>query len=181
MYTQIDVNLVTKYLITLKDRTGLTYEAIAEMSGKSESTVKKLFAGRTDNPGLDTLAPVIYAMGGSVDEMYNPGKSKDEVKEISISSIKEMYEFQLAEQRKIEEAHIANIRSHYEQHRQDSIENYEKRLADKREIIEEKDEHIKTLKTENLISKILAGVGYAVLIGLLILEVSNPNLGWIQF
>ena len=179
MYTQIDSKIVIKYLVTLKEKSGLTYEAIAEASRIPESTVKKLFSGKVENPGLDTILPIMFVLGGSFEEIT--GKSKDEVKEFSISSIKEMYEFQLAEHRKTEEAHINNIRSHYEQHRQDSIENYEKRLADKREIIKEKDEHIKTLKKENLISKILAGVGYAILIGLLILEVSNPSLGWIQF
>ena len=181
MYTKIDAQLVADYLTTLKRKSGLTLEAIAKTSDTSESTIKKLFSGKTDNPGIDTLAPVIYAMGGSMDEMCNPEKNKDEVKEISINSIKEMYEFQLAEHRKTEEAHIANIRSHYEQHREDSIKNYEMRLADKREIIEQKDEHIKTLKKENLISKILAAVGYGILIVLLILEVSNPSLGWLRF
>ena len=179
MYTRIDSKIVIKYLVTLKEKSGLTYEAIAEASGIPESTVKKLFSGKVENPGLDTILPIMFVLGGSFEEIT--GKSKDEIKEFSIGSIKEMYEFQLAEHRKTEEAHINNIRAHYGQHREDVTKNYEMRLADKREILKEKDEHIKTLKKENLISKILAGVGYAILIGLLILEVSNPTLGWIQF
>ena len=179
MYTQIDSKIVVKYLMTLKEKSGLTYEAIAEASGIPESTIKKLFSGKVENPGVDTILPIMYVLGGSFEEIS--GRGKDEVKEFSISSIKEMYEFQLAEHRKTEEAHIANIRQHYEQHREDVTNNYEMRLADKREIIKEKDEHIKTLKKENLISKVLAGIGYAVLIVLLILEVTNPSLGWIKF
>ena len=177
----IDAKLVSNYLATLKDKTGLTYEAIAEMSNRSESTVKNLFAGKSENPGIDTVAPVIYAMGGSIDEMYNPGKSKDTMKEISIASIKEIYEYQLSETVKMSETHINNIRSHYEQHRQDSIDNYEKRLADKREIIEEKDEHIKSLKKEMLYSRIFSVVCVGVLVSLLIAELMNPNLGWLRF
>ena len=177
----IDAKLVANYLASLKEKTGLTYEAIAEMSGKSESTVKNLFAGKSDNPGIDTVAPVIYAMGGSIDEMFNPGKSKDTMKEFSISSIKEIYEYQLSETVKMSETHINNIRAHYEQHRQDSIENYEKRLADKREIIAEKDEHIKTLKKEMLYSRIFSWVCVGILISLLIAELMNPNLGWLRF
>ena len=179
MYTQIDSKIVIKYLITLKEKSGLTYEAIAEASGVPESTIKRLFSGKVENPGLDNILPIMYVLGGSFEEIS--GKSKDEVKEFSISSIKEMYEFQTAEMAKLNETHINNIRAHYEQHREDVTQNYEMRLADKREIIKEKDEHIKTLKKENLISKILAGVGYGILICLLILEVANPNLGWIQF
>ena len=177
----IDAKLVANYLATLKEKTGLTYEAIAERSNRSESTVKNLFAGKTDNPGIDTVAPVIYAMGGSIDEMYNPGKSKDTMKEISISSIKEIYEYQLSETVKMSETHINNIRSHYEQHRQDSIENYEMRLADKREIIEEKERHIKSLKKEMLYSRIFSVACVGVLVALLIAEVMNPNLGWLRF
>ena len=176
----MDAKAVAKYLVTLKEKSGLTIEAIAEKSGRSEATVKNLCSGKTEDPRLDTVAPVIYAMGGSIDEMYT-GQSKDAVKEISISSIKEIYEQQLLEMAKTSEAHINNIRAHYEQHRQDFKENVEKRLADKREIIEQQKEHIKTLKKELVSSKICAFVGYAILIGILILEVMHPNLGWIRY
>ena len=128
----MDARLVAKYLTALKEKSGLTYEAIAEKSGRSESTVKNLCSGRTEDPRLDTVAPVIYAVGGSIDEMYT-GKTKDAVKEISISSIKEIYEQQLLETAKMSETHINNIRAHYEQHRQDFKESFERRLADKRE------------------------------------------------
>ena len=177
----MDAKLVANYLTTLKEKTGLTYEAIAEKSKRSESTVKNLCSGKTEDPRLDTVAPVIYAVGGPIDEMRNPGKNKDAVKEISISSIKEIYEQQLSEITKTSEAHINNIRAHYEQHRQDSIENYEKRLADKREIIEQKDSHIKTLEKEILSSKIFSWICVAILVALLIAEVMNPNLGWLRY
>ena len=176
----MDANQVAKYLAALKAKTGLTFEAIAEKSQRSVSTVKNLCSGKTEDPRLDTVAPVIYAMGGSIDEMYT-GQSKDVVKETSINSIKEIYEQQLIEINKINEAHISNIRAHYEQHRDDFKESVERRLADKREIIGQKDEHIETLKKEIALSRILACVGYGILIILLILEVTNPSLGWIKF
>lgn len=176
----MDAKLVAKYLMTLKEKSGLTYEAIAEKSKRSESTVKNLCSGKTEDPRLDTVAPVIYAMGGSIDEMYT-GKSKDAVKEISISSIKEIYEQQLLETAKMSETHINNIRAHYEQHRQDFKESFEKRLADKREIIEEQEKHIKTLAKENLSSKIFSWICLSILIALLIAEVMNPSLGWLRY
>jgi transcriptional regulator with XRE-family HTH domain len=177
----MDARLVANYLTALKEKSGLTYETIAEKSKRSESTVKNLCSGKTEDPRLDTVAPVVYAMGGSIDEMYNPNKSKDEVKAISIASIKEIYEQQLLELTKLHEAHVNNIRTHYEQHRQDYKENVEKRFADKREIIAQQEEHIKTLKKENLTSRILTIICVAVLVGLLIAEVMNPNLGWFRF
>ena len=162
----MDANLVAKYITALKDKTGLSYETIAQKSSTSESTVKNLCLGKTEDPRLNTVAPVIYAMGGSVDEMYT-GKNKDAVKEISISSIKEIYEQQLSEMAKINETHINNIRSHYEQHRDDTISNFER-------LLKEKDKQITFFK-------ILACIGLGILIGILILEVTNPNLGWIRF
>ena len=176
----MDAKLVAKYLTALKEKSGLTYEAIAVKSERSESTVKNLCSGKTEDPRLDTVAPVIYAMGGSIDEMYT-GKSKDAVKEISISSIKEISEQQLLETAKMSESHISNIRAHYEQHRKDSIENYEKRLDDKREIIAQKEEHIKTLKKEIATTRVLSWVCVAILVALLIAEVMNPNLGWFRY
>ena len=169
----MDAKLVAKYILSLKEKSGLTYEAIAEKSQRSESTVKNLCSGKTEDPRLDTVAPVIYAMGGSIDEMYT-GKNKDEIKEISINSIKEIYELQLAEMSKINENHINNIRSHYEQHRDDFKKSYDKLLEVKQEIIKEKNNQVN-------LWRLLAGLGYAILIGLLILEVTNPNLGWIKF
>lgn len=176
----MDSKIVANYLSTLKEKSGLTYEAIAEKSQRSVSTVKNLCSGKSEDPRLDTVAPVIYAMGGSIDEMYT-GKSKDAVKEISIASIKEIYEYQLAEVSKMSENHISNIRAHYEQHRQDFKDNVEHRLADKREIIAQQEEHIKSLKKEVFHSKISTIICLAILITLLIAEVMNPNLGWIKF
>lgn len=176
----MDARLVANYLTALKEKTGLTYDAIAEKSKRSESTVKNLMSGKSEDPRLDTVAPVVYAMGGSIDEMYT-GKSREVTKEITINSIKEIYEYQLAESAKTNEIHINNIRTHYEQHRQDVKDNYEKRLADKREIIDQKDKHIKTLEKEILSSKIFSWVCVAVLVALLIAEVANPNLGWLRF
>lgn len=169
----MDAKLVAKYLTALKEKSGLTYEAIAEKSQRSESTVKNLCSGKTEDPRLDTVAPVIYAVGGSIDEMYT-GKSKDAVKEISISSIKEIYEQQLIDMSKTNEAHVNNIRSHYEQHIEDLKENFEKRIADKSEMIKEKNSHANFFK-------ILACVGLAILVVLLIAEVMNPSLGWLRY
>ena len=181
---------LAKYLTELKNKTGLSYEAIGEMSDRPESTVKNLCAGKVEDPRLDTVAPIVYALGGSVDEMLNPGKSKDEIKEVSVSSLKEMYEFQISSMKETNEAHISNIRNHYEQHHEDLKENFEKRLADKREIIElltsennklkeqlKKQEH--DTKIGNVIRNCIIGLFVCGTITLLILEFIYLEKGWI--
>ena len=166
--------LVAEYLTALRIKNGLTYEAIAEKSKRSVSTVKNLCTGKTEDPRLDTVAPIVYAMGGSIDEMYNPDKSKDEIKETSVLAMKDIYENQLAAIKESYDEQISNIRGHYEQHHQDLVDNFEMRLADKREIIE-------IQKRESRASKIVAWVCGAILILLLIAEVMNPNLGWLRY
>ena len=59
------------------------------------------------------------------------------------------------------------IRAHYEQHREDTVTNYERLLKEK--------------NSQTNFFKILACVGFGILIVLLILEVANPNLGWLRF
>ena len=169
----MDAKQVSNYIVRLFKETGLTHEIVAEKSGRSLSTVKNLYYGKTEDPRIDTVAPVLYVLGGSLDELYT-GQPKDVIQESSITSLKEMFECQLAEMNRINEAHINNIRAHYEQHREDVTKNYEMRLADKNEIVKEKYSQVR-------LWRILAGIGYAILIGLLILEVTNPSLGWIKF
>ena len=166
--------LVAEYLTALRLKNDLTIEAIAEKSKRSVSTVKNLCTGKTEDPRLDTVAPIVYAMGGSIDEMYNPDKSKDEIKETSVLAMKDIYENQLAAIKESYDEQISNIRGHYEQHHQDLVDNFEKRLADKREIIEMQ-------KKENFSIKIVAWVCGAILVCLLIAEVMNPNLGWLRY
>ena len=166
--------LVAEYLTALRLKNDLTIEAIAEKSKRSVSTVKNLCSGKTEDPRLDTVAPIVYAMGGSIDEMYNPDKSKDEIKETSVLAMKDIYENQLEAIKSSYDEQISNIRGHYEQHHQDLVENFEMRLADKMAIIEMQNK-------ENRSSKIVAWILGAILIGLLIAEVANPNLGWLRY
>ena len=175
------VELVAEYLSSLKRKTGLTYEAIAEKSKRSESTVKNLCLGKAEDPRIDTVAPVVYALGGSLDEMLNPDKSKDELKETSVIALKDSYEFQASLFKEANEIHINNIRSHYAQHHEDLKENYERRLADKRELIDTKDAHIKTLEKECLSYKVFSWICVLVLVSILLAEVMNPNLGWLRY
>lgn len=173
--------LVAEYLSSLKKKTGLTYEAIAEESKRSESTVKNLCLGKAEDPRIDTVAPIVYALGGSMDEMLNPNKNKDELKETSVQALKESYEIQAALQKETTELHINNIRSHYEQHREDFKENIEKLLMSKDLIINTKDDVIKTLKTLCVTLAGALSICLFILVGLLIIEVMNPNLGWIRY
>ena len=167
-----DEKFIAQYLSKIIKETGNTLEDIAQKSQVSEPTIKNLCSGKTENPGILTVAPVVYAANGSLDVMC--GQSKEDIDEKTKNLIKEMSEFQFAEYRKTEEAHISNMRTHYEQHRDDTISNYERLLS-------EKESQVKLYKRLASVCFGIACVGFAILIGLLILEVSNPNMGWIKF
>lgn len=172
MILPLDEKFIAKYLTQLFKETGNTPETISQKCNIPETTIKNICSGKTENPGIITVATLVYTANGSLDIMC--GKTKEEIDENIKNLIKEMSEFQFAEYRKTEETHINNIRGHYEQHREDTINNYERLLA-------EKENHIKLFKRIALICFGVACIGLTILIALLILEVSNPNLGWIRF
>ena len=151
----MDEKLLANYLIKKTEGTGLTYEIVAEKSNTPLPTVKNLYTGKTKDPRLTTVAPVIYAVNGSVDEMLL-GESKEVSKQPQTNIITE-------------------------QHFNDTIKHYEHRLEDKREIIKEEKEHNTTLKKEMRSHKIFSCICLGILVGILILEVLHPDLGWIRF
>ena len=57
------------YLRKLKAESNLTNEHLAQLSGLPESTLARIFNGRTDNPYFHTIVDLVRAMKGSVDEM----------------------------------------------------------------------------------------------------------------
>ena len=180
-----------------KDK-NLTFADMESTTKISESTIKNILLGRTKNPGMESLLPICKELGIPVEIAFEPGdvdkiKMKLEnqgIKEenVPVIALKEIYEHQIATINKNNEIHINNIRSHYEQHHEDLKENFEKRLSDKRELIESYKEHIasyksrtESLEKELLLSKIAFWICGSVLVILLILEVANPELGWIRF
>lgn len=165
---------LANYLNEKRLKAGLTYEAVATLSNRPESTIKNLCLGKTEDPRLETVVPVMEAVGGSFDEMLHPEKNKDEIKETSMLALKDIYEYQLSVIKETNEAHIQNIRSHYEQHHEDLKENYERRLADKRELIN-------TLKSSNTIKNVIIGVLVGIFIVLFFMELMHPEHGWLRY
>ena len=172
MNLPLDENFIAKYLTRIIKETGNTYESIAKKCNVSESTVKNICQSKTTNPGILNVAPIVYAANGSLDEMC--GKTKEDIDEKTKNLIKEMSEFQFAEFEKTEERRITNIRKDHEQHLNDVTTNYERLLL-------EKENQNKIFKRIALVCFGVACVALAILIGLLILEVSNPDKGWIKF
>ena len=112
----MDEKLVANYLTAKKAEAGLSNDEIAKKAQRSVSTVNNLCSGKTEDPRLDTVAPVVYAVGGSIDEMLNPGRSKDKNNALNVTPC----------ERHLDEVKESNNKL---------VEQYEKRIAEKNVII----------------------------------------------
>ena len=61
--------MIYKALRELKEKSGLSFQEIAKRSNVPASTISRILSGQTDSPGWQTVADLVQAMGGSLDEM----------------------------------------------------------------------------------------------------------------
>lgn len=77
----------------MKEKTHMTNQQIAEKSGIPESTVARIFSGKTPNPTIITVISIARAMGGSVSDFFveteNSTDSGDSTKQSENSEIAE--------------------------------------------------------------------------------------------
>lgn len=66
--------MLSEDLHALKVKNNLSVKKIAEMSGVPESTVSRILAGQTTDPGFETVRAIVVAMGGSLDELAGISK-----------------------------------------------------------------------------------------------------------
>ncbi|MGM9596209.1 MAG: helix-turn-helix transcriptional regulator [Eubacteriales bacterium] len=73
-------------LRSLKERSHMTNQQIAEKSGVPESTVARIFSGKTPNPTVVTVISMARAMGGSAADLF----SDEDGEENSVDADKEI-------------------------------------------------------------------------------------------
>ena len=61
-----------EYLRQLKKKSHMTNQQIAEKSNIPESTVARIFSGKTPNPTMTTVVAMTRAMGGSPADLLEP-------------------------------------------------------------------------------------------------------------
>lgn len=97
----------------LKDETKMTYQEIADKSGVPISTVKRIFSGRTPDPGVTTVIAIVEAMGGTADDIKGDSLNDDEHGEhISPKSIEQLcavYERSLRDKNRLIKAQFITI------------------------------------------------------------------------
>ena len=147
--------MIIDYLNALKNKGNFTYESIAKLSGIPEATVKNIITGKTEDPRFETLSKIIYAMGGSLDEINSRTKG-EEIEMNAVILIKELYEARLAAAKEHAQERISDIK-------------------------ESNDKHVDTLKTANKRLWITAAALIVFLLGIIAVDLFVGNAGWIRY
>ncbi len=96
----------------LKDETKMTYQDIADKSGVPISTVKRIFSGRTPDPGVTTVIAIVEAMGGTADDIQSTPLNSADGEHISPKSIEQLcavYERSLRDKNRLIKAQFITI------------------------------------------------------------------------
>ena len=104
--------MILSKMQALKDETKMTYQDIADKSGVPISTVKRIFSGRTPDPGVTTVIAIVEAMGGTADDIKSDPSDSDDGEYISPKSIEQLcavYERSLRDKNRLIKAQFITI------------------------------------------------------------------------
>ena len=104
--------MILSKMQALKDETKMTYQDIADKSGVPISTVKRIFSGRTPDPGVTTVIAIVEAMGGSADDIQSTPSDSNDGEYISPKSIEQLcavYERSLRDKNRLIKAQFITI------------------------------------------------------------------------
>lgn len=77
-------------LKSFKKETGETYKGIAQKTGIPQTTVEKLFSGRTNDPKLLMTEKIVQVMGHSVSELLPEGESYSQYERSLIARVRQL-------------------------------------------------------------------------------------------
>lgn len=103
------VNDIKTYLNALKTQGNFSWSDLSNLSGLPDSTIRKIFSGDTADPRFDTVAKLVKAMGGSLDEVVSHKKT-EELEMNAIMALKESYENMVEEIRNSKREHISTLK-----------------------------------------------------------------------
>lgn len=134
---EIALDKVKDYILALKSAGNFTSEDMANMSGIPISTVRNICSGKTPDARFGTIAKLIIALGGDLNELVGYEKKK-EIEVNSTVSLKETYEMRIADLIKSYEDRIEDIKAMCELRIADIQKCCETRIADMRVNYEER-------------------------------------------
>jgi transcriptional regulator with XRE-family HTH domain len=134
---EIGYDKVREYIAALMKAGGFSYEDAANLSGTPAQTVRNIVTGKTPDPRFATLAKIIIALGGDLNEIVGYEKKK-EIEVNSTVSLKETYEMRIADLIKSYEERIEDVKAFSDLRVADLKKLYEERMADMKNLYEER-------------------------------------------
>lgn len=134
---EIVLDNVREYLLALKEAGSFTFEDIANISGIPLQTIRNIYSGKTPDARFGTVAKLVIALGGDLNELVGYEKKK-EIEVNSTVSLKETYEMRIADLIKSYEDRIEDIKALCELRISDMQKCCEMRIADIRRNFEER-------------------------------------------
>ena len=135
---EIVLDKVRDYLVALKNAGDFTFEDIANISGIPLPTIRNIYSGKTPDARFGTIAKIVIALGGDLNELIGYEKKK-EIEINSTVSLKETYEMRIADLVKSYEERIEDIKELCEMRIADVQKCCETRIADLKQIYEKKE------------------------------------------
>ena len=126
---EIVLDKARDYIVALKEAGNFTFEDMANVSGIPLATIRNICSGKTPDARFGTIAKIVIAMGGDLNELIGYEKKK-EIEVNSTVSLKETYEMRIADIIKSNEERIADIKQLCEMRISDIRSCCESRLKD---------------------------------------------------
>ena len=145
-----------KYLLTLNERSGMSWAELSAATQLPDSTIRKIFSGDTSDPRLETISLIVTAMGGSLDDMLTAQPLQDSKPPDAESSVDP-----------------SDSQSEAALHRA-----YERRLF---EVKMSSERYIRSLKRDKLLLFIISCTLTAILLLFLALDLALGSAGWIRY
>lgn len=102
--------MVKDYLNSLKNKGNFSWSDISNLSGLPDATIRKIFSGETADPRFETVAKLVIAMGGSMNDIVGDTKEKEDVEMNSIIALKEVYEARIADLKESANLHASSLK-----------------------------------------------------------------------
>ncbi len=149
--------MVVQKLKDLKKSSKLTNQQLADLSGIPLSTIARIMSGDTPNPQFQTIADLVKALGGSLDEFWDipPKIIPAEQVEAPTSELINLY--------------------------REMLEDKSQQLKEKDIEIKEKDEALKVRRTEIKKLLFLLGFTFAAIIAVLLFDLFNGSMGYFRY
>lgn len=178
----------------MRTRCGLSITEISQRSGVPEPTIKRIFSGKTADPQFQTITALVYAMGGSLDEIIDENIKRDTPANAESDSQKSPEitndttpiigdttpitdDTTLTEKSENTVESFKHVIDSYKQQLSDETGKYEKEIE---RLMKAYSDRINALRREKVVLAFALGFLILYIIVFFTYDVLNPNVGWLQ-